>query len=67
MVLATLLGAVVLSLVRFVPFLGITLFSIAGLFGLGSVLATKFGTNKPWIRRMLTPPESPTAAPGSPQ
>jgi len=67
MVIVTLLGAVVLSLVRFVPFLGITLFSIASLFGLGSVLVTKFGTNRPWFRRAPTSPESPAAASGPPK
>jgi hypothetical protein len=51
MVLVTLLGAVILSLVRLIFWLGFMVFFIVNLFGLGSVLLTKLGTNKPWFPR----------------
>ncbi len=47
--LAIIVGFVVLKFIHFVPFIGSALYFIAILPGLGAILLTRFGTNKPWL------------------
>lgn len=42
-------GMAVLKLIHFVPFLGGMFYFILTLPGLGAILLTRFGTNKPWL------------------
>jgi len=48
-VMAVIVGLIILKFVHFVPFIGGILYFIAILPGLGSILLTRFGTNKPWL------------------
>lgn len=44
-----LIGVLTLGLVRAVPVVGFLIAGAASAFGLGAVLDTKFGTNRPWL------------------
>jgi len=60
-------GALVLGILRFIPTFGAIIWTVAALVGLGSVFATRFGTNRPWLRRSVPPPPGgpqPTGGPG---
>ena len=46
---AVLLGLLLLKIIHFVPFIGGIFYFIATLPGLGAILLTRFGTNKPWL------------------
>jgi hypothetical protein len=46
---AVIAGLLILKLVHFVPFIGGMLYFIAVLPGLGAILLTRFGTNRPWL------------------
>jgi hypothetical protein len=46
---AVIIGLLVLKLIHFVPFIGGMLYFIAVLPGLGAILLTRFGTNRPWL------------------
>ncbi|MBN1594620.1 hypothetical protein JW933_01710 [candidate division FCPU426 bacterium] len=48
-VMAVIIGLLVLKFVHFVPFIGTVLYFLAVLPGLGAILLTRFGTNKPWL------------------
>ncbi|MCK8818053.1 hypothetical protein MWH28_11860 [Natroniella sulfidigena] len=50
--LELLLGITILGLVRFIPLLGGLSYLIVALFALGVVFDTKFGTNKPWFKKI---------------
>ena len=43
-------GAVALGLLHYFPFIGSLFWILAACVGLGSVFATRFGTNRPWLR-----------------
>lgn len=42
-------GALLLGLVRLVPVVGTFVWAIAGIFGIGAALATRFGRREPWF------------------
>jgi len=42
-------GAAVLGVLHFFPFIGSLIWTIGAFVGLGSVFATRFGTNRPWL------------------
>lgn len=46
---AATLGLVVLGLLKFVPYVGIWVWSVATFIGVGAALATKFGSREPWF------------------
>ncbi|MCD4813629.1 polymer-forming cytoskeletal protein [bacterium] len=46
---AVIFGLLILKFVHFVPFIGFILYFIAILPGLGAILLTRFGTNRPWM------------------
>lgn len=48
-VMAVIIGFLILKFIHFVPFIGTMLYFIALLPGLGAILLTRFGTNKPWL------------------
>ena len=48
-VMSVLLGLLLLKVIHFVPFIGGVFYFIATLPGLGAILLTRFGTNKPWL------------------
>jgi hypothetical protein len=48
-VMAVVVGLIILKFVHFVPFVGTILYFIAILPGIGAILLTRFGTNKPWL------------------
>lgn len=55
-------GTVTVIVLRFIPVVGfLGWWGIVFPLALGSVLATRFGTNRPWLRRSVPPP------PGGPQ
>lgn len=43
------IGALVLSVLHYFPFIGSLMWTLAALVGLGAVFATRFGTNRPWV------------------
>ncbi len=47
--LCIIVGFIILKFIHFVPFIGSALYFIAILPGLGAILLTRFGTNKPWL------------------
>ncbi len=51
-------GGAVLGILRYFPVFGSLMWTVAALVGLGSVFATRFGSNLPWLRRQVptTPP-----------
>jgi hypothetical protein len=51
-------GGAVLGILRYFPVFGTLMWWVAALVGLGSVFATRFGSNQPWLRRQVptTPP-----------
>jgi hypothetical protein len=51
-------GGAVLGILRYFPVFGSLMWTVAALVGLGSVFATRFGSNQPWLRRQVptTPP-----------
>jgi len=51
-------GGAVLGILRYFPVFGSLMWIVAALVGLGSVFATRFGSNQPWLRRRVptTPP-----------
>jgi hypothetical protein len=42
-------GAVALGLLHYFPLIGSLFWVLAACVGLGSVFATRFGTNRPWL------------------
>ncbi|MCK5242302.1 hypothetical protein KAR34_07610 [bacterium] len=48
-VIAVVVGLLILKFVHFVPFVGTILYFLAILPGIGAILLTRFGTNKPWL------------------
>jgi len=55
-------GGAVLGVLRYFPVFGTLMWWVAALVGLGSVFATRFGSNQPWLRRQVPttpPPVSP--------
>ena len=54
-------GALVMGILRYIPFFGWFLWFVAALVGLGSVFATRFGTGRPWVRPPIA--ASPGQAP----
>ena len=43
------IGVLVLGAIRLIPVLGLVVWSIASVFGVGTALATKFGRREPWF------------------
>jgi len=61
---AALLGALMVGLIGFVPFLGFLAIVILNVLGWGTAIRTKFGTMENWFkRRPLPAPPAPTAPP----
>ena len=52
-----LVGVVLLGAIRLIPVLGLIVWSIASVFGIGTALATKFGRREPWFL-LFRPAES---------
>ena len=46
------LGLLVLGLLKFVPLLGVWVWTIATLIGVGATLSTKFGSREPWFQEV---------------
>jgi len=44
-----LVGVLLLGAIRLIPVLGLIVWSIASVFGIGTALATKFGRREPWF------------------
>jgi len=44
-----LVGVVLLGAIRLIPVLGLIVWSLASVFGIGTALATKFGRREPWF------------------
>jgi hypothetical protein len=57
--MAVLLGLLLLKVIHFVPFIGGAFYFIATLPGLGAILLTRFGTNKPWLSSGKNNPAKP--------
>ena len=55
-------GGAVLGILRYFPVFGSIMWTVAALVGLGSVFATRFGSNQPWLRRQV-PTSPPPVAP----
>ncbi len=49
-------GGVALGLLHYFPLVGSLFWFLAGCVGLGSVFATRFGTNRPWVGGPAAPP-----------
>lgn len=60
-IMAVVVGLIVLKFIHFVPFIGGMLYFIAILPGLGAILLTRFGTNKPWLGSSRNRPSKPKA------
>lgn len=60
-VMSVVVGLIVLKFIHFVPFIGGMLYFIAILPGLGAILLTRFGTNKPWLGSSRNRPPKPKA------
>ena len=43
------IGVLLLGVIRLIPVLGLIVWSIASVFGIGTALATKFGRREPWF------------------
>ena len=43
------IGVLVLGAIRLIPVLGLVVWGIASVFGVGTALATKFGRREPWF------------------
>jgi hypothetical protein len=59
---AALLGALVVGLIGFVPFLGFLIVGVLSLMGWGTAFRTKFGTMENWFQRKALPPSAPAAS-----
>ncbi|MEW6228466.1 MAG: polymer-forming cytoskeletal protein [Bacillota bacterium] len=60
MLAKVIVGALVLALLGWIPGVGIIVAIAVAVIGLGAVLETRFGTNRPWFpQRQPTPPETP--------
>lgn len=59
-------GGVALSLLHYFPVIGSLFWVLAACVGLGSVFATRFGTNRPWIGGPPAPPGMAAPAPAAP-
>ena len=57
-------GAVALGLLHYFPLIGSLFWILAACIGLGSVFATRFGTNRPWLGGTAAP--AAPATPGAP-
>lgn len=66
-------GAIALGLLHYFPFIGSLFWVLAACVGLGSVFATRFGTNRPWLGgspapasggSVPSPPPPPPPVPG---
>jgi hypothetical protein len=57
---AALLGALVIGLVGFVPFLGFLIIGVLSIMGWGTAFRTKFGTMENWFQRKPLPPATVT-------
>jgi len=57
-------GGLVMGILRYVPVFGSFFWLLAGLVGIGSVFATRFGTGRPWVRRSPST-STPGGAPGA--
>lgn len=51
LIVETLVGLLVVGLLRFIPFIGGLIGLVVGLLGFGAVMLTKFGTGRPWFKR----------------
>jgi hypothetical protein len=51
LIVETLVGLLVVGLLRFIPFVGGLIGLVIGLLGFGAVMITKFGTGRPWFKR----------------
>jgi hypothetical protein len=51
LIVETLVGILVVGLLRFIPFIGGLIALVVGILGFGAVLLTKFGTGRPWFKR----------------
>ncbi len=58
---ASLLGALVVSFLGFVPFLGFLFTGVLGIIGWGAAVRTKFGTTKNWFAKGARPIQPPAA------
>jgi len=58
-------GGLVMGILRYMPFFGWALWTVAAIVGVGAVFATRFGTGRPWLRRAVPPP--PHYAPPAPE
>lgn len=43
------IGVVILGAIRLIPIIGLVVWSLASVFGIGTALATKFGRREPWF------------------
>jgi hypothetical protein len=59
-------GGVALSLLHYFPLIGSLFWVIAACIGLGSVFATRFGTNRPWVGGSPAPAGAGVAPPAPP-
>ena len=50
-ILAALIGALIIGALRFVPFFGSLVNLVAIALGLGSIIRTKYGTGRPWLKK----------------
>ncbi len=50
-ILAALMGALIIGALRFVPFFGSLVNLVAIAWGLGSIIRTKYGTGRPWLKQ----------------
>jgi len=55
-------GGVALSLLHYFPLIGSLFWVLAACIGLGSVVATRFGTNRPWLGGAKPAPAGPVPA-----